>query len=272
MANSSRFLTSQPATEVDYGAAASGNAPSELESTRSALISEMQRSTRLEQLCQELRRRSLKVREDEQRRIARELHDQVGQTLTVLRLAITAGRRAIMQSEVVAARLADAEQACAELERGLAEVRERLRPAALDELGLYAAVEQLVAKWMHQHEVEAELLSSALPQSLPEEVETTSYRLVQEALTNIARHAHAHHVTIVLQGTPTHLVVSVEDDGVGFDVGIAHPGHFGLIGMRERLALCEGTLEISSERGAGTHIVARLPLLPDQPEPVSRER
>lgn len=260
MSNASRPLTTESGFHHVQRDISPAGERDELEHTRTALVSEMQRATRLEQLCQELRRRSLRAREEEQRRLARELHDQVGQTLTALKLAISASRRAVLQTDVVAARLTDAEHACFELERGLAEVRERLRPAALDDLGLRAAIEQLAHTWQRQHGIEVDLVTAGLSESLTPDVETTLYRVVQESLTNIARHASAKHVSVVLQCTALHAIVSIEDDGVGFDVNVPHPGHCGLVGMRERLALCHGTLDVWSEPGRGASIVARLPL------------
>jgi signal transduction histidine kinase len=94
----------------------------------------------------------------------------------------------------------------------------------------------------------------------PEEVETALFRLVQEALTNVSRHAKATQVNVIVQCTAQHAVVSVEDDGIGFDPETVPEGHFGLIGMRERLSLCSGTLEIESAPGSGSTILARVPL------------
>ncbi|MFZ5896283.1 MAG: sensor histidine kinase [Myxococcota bacterium] len=233
---------------------------SALAQARAALVTETERRVHAEELCRALRKRSLEAREDEQRRIARDLHDQVGQALTALKLAIAGGRRAVMKTEVAAARLSEAERACAELERGLAEVAERLRPAALDRLGLSAAVEQLVSNWALRTGVKIELEIHGLGERLPEEIETVVYRIVQEALTNIARHAQATHVSVVLQRTAEHAIVSVEDNGVGFSPNQIAAGHFGLIGMRERIALCRGTLEIVSSPGEGVSILSRIPL------------
>jgi len=233
----------------------------ELEWARAELAEEIERRTRAEQLCGELGRRSLQAREDEQRRIARDLHDQVGQTLTALKLAITASRQAIVQTDVALARINDAEQACAELERGLAEVAERLRPSALDALGLRAALEQHLATWTERTRIEVGFECPGLSHKrLPEEVETALYRLVQEALTNVARHAEATQVDVVVQLTDEYALISVEDDGVGFEPDAIPEGSFGLVGMHERVTLCGGSLEIQSSPGRGTAILSRVPL------------
>jgi len=238
-------------------------APTDLEAARAALAREIELRAKAEQRCTELSKASLQAREDEQRRIARDLHDQVGQTLTALKIAVTAGKKAVQQTEVAIARLGEAERACAELEQGLAEIAARLRPTALDNLGLRAAIEQHLSVWSERTGIEVEFETWELEhERFSEGVETALFRLVQEALTNIARHARATKVCVIVQCTSGHAVVSVEDDGVGFDPDDIPEGHFGIVGMRERLSLCQGTLEIESSRGVGSTVLARVPLEP----------
>jgi signal transduction histidine kinase len=236
----------------------------QLEQMQLELAAEVARRTAAEQLCERMTRLSLRAREDEQRRIARDLHDHVGQALTVLKMAIAAGKRAIAQTETAIARLGDAESACSELEQGLAEVAERLRPTVLDALGLRAAIEQHVAAWSERVGIVADLEMWGLEDCrFSEDVETALFRLVQEALTNVSRHAKASQVHVVVQCTAQHAVLSIEDDGVGFDPEIVPVGHFGLVGMRERVSLCRGTLEIESFPGLGSTILARIPRNPE---------
>jgi signal transduction histidine kinase len=201
----------------------------------------------------DLTRRLATAQEDERRRVARDLHDTVGQTLTGLSLAAAAGR-----VEQVKA-LADA------LGRELHEVAVRLRPTVLDDVGLAAAARVLAEAWGRQTGVAVQFQAIGLAAGrLPPEVETALYRAVQEALTNAAKHAGARNVSVVLGRRNGEAVAVVEDDGAGFDPGAARPpgkrGGLGLPGMRERVALLGGEVEVESEPGRGTTVIARIPL------------
>ncbi|HTU78438.1 MAG TPA: GAF domain-containing sensor histidine kinase [Solirubrobacteraceae bacterium] len=208
-------------------------------------------------------RSSMAAADAERRRWARELHDETLQGLGGLRVLLAAARRG--------EDLAHAQEAMGEavehIEREIANLRSiitELRPAALDELGLRTAIEALLDRHREQSglEIDAEL---ALPGSpgeelgLGEELETTVYRLVQEALTNVAKHARAKRVRVALGEAAGAILIEVQDDGAGFDPGVSSEG-FGLAGMRERVGLAGGALSIESGEH-GTLLSASVPVL-----------
>jgi signal transduction histidine kinase len=155
-----------------------------------------------------------------------------------------------------------------ELARDLHRIAVELRPTALDDLGLLPALASHVARWSEMSGIPFEFDSFGMDGEarLPDLVETTVYRVVQEALTNTARHgtepqSRSTRVVVVLQRIDQRLLVTVEDNGPGFDVTVAkYSGRLGLKGMQERAVLCGGTLEIESEPGAGTTVYLRIPL------------
>jgi PAS domain S-box-containing protein len=205
------------------------------------------------------------AQEEEQRRIARELHDETGQLLT----SLLVGLRSVQDAGTLQA----AQEGAAELRRiatrTLDEVRRLawgLRPSALDELGLVPALEHYATEYGQSQGITVHVQARGLDRTrLPAPVEITLYRIVQEALTNTAKHAKAESVSIVIQRHPSWVQVIVADDGCGFDVNAAlrAPGnwtHLGLHGMRERAALLDGSVTIESAPGEGTTIYARIPL------------
>ncbi len=208
-------------------------------------------------------RSSLAAADAERRRWARELHDETLQGLGALRVLLSSARRG---GDLEQARTAMSE-AVEHIEREIANLRSiitELRPAALDELGLRTAIEALLERHREQSGfgIDAELALAGAPMQqgrLSEDLETTVYRLVQEALTNVARHARAERVRVVLAETEGELLIEVQDDGAGFDPNLSSDG-FGLAGMRERVALAGGTLSIDSGE-QGTLVRARLPTL-----------
>ncbi len=232
----------------------------ELAAARDALEAEMGRR-------QELARRLTTAQEDERRRVSRDLHDSVGQLVTGLSLAAKAARAADSLPEA-AARLDDVLRLAEAVGRELHGLAVRLRPTALDDLGLEAALEQLVKEWARRTGVEADLQVTGLGRvRLPAEVETALYRVVQEALTNVAKHAKAWAVAVTVGVTEGVATAVVEDDGDGFDPERAGAGRLGVVGMRERLALVGGTLEVESRPGFGATVYARVPLPGEPPRP-----
>jgi signal transduction histidine kinase len=204
-------------------------------------------------------RRVVEAQELERRRLARELHDETGQALT----SILLGLKAIRGSDSDE----DAERAEGTLRelvvQALQDVRSlavELRPSALDDFGLTAALERLASTFEERSQVVASLESSLGDERLPSEVETVLYRLVQEALTNVVKHAGASRVLIVLTRDGDGIGARIEDDGRGFAERDVREGALGLVGMRERLALVRGTLEIDSTPAGGTALVAYVPL------------
>jgi signal transduction histidine kinase len=206
-------------------------------------------------------RSSLAAADAERRRWARELHDETLQSLGGLRVLISS---ALRRDELPVAKEA-MRTAVAQIEQEIDNLRAiitELRPATLDELGLRSAIEGLLDRHREQSgfQLDGELAlpdPSAGEERLAEDLETTVYRLVQEALTNVAKHAHANRVRVAVSETDGLLRIEVQDDGVGFDPETASHG-FGLAGMQERVSLAGGTLSVDSgERG--TVLSARLP-------------
>jgi PAS domain S-box-containing protein len=205
------------------------------------------------------------AQEEEQRRLARELHDDTGQSLT----SLLVGLRALEDAAGDPALREQAAHLRRVTLRTLDEVRRLargLRPGALDELGLAAALEHLGAETAQAHGIRVDVGTAALAgRRLPRTVEVALYRIVQEALTNAVKHGAARTVTVVARRPPGAVQAIVADDGCGFDAGAAlrAPGawtHLGLHGMRERAALLGGAVTIESTPGEGTTVYARLPL------------
>jgi len=199
------------------------------------------RSTQLEQLTRLL----LRAQEDERRRIARELHDEAGQVLTAVKIELDLdGRKEA--SEMVG--------------RALAQVRDLsnlLRPSVLDDLGLLPALRALVEDFSRRTHIDVALDTSAAPRAVTREQEVVIYRVVQEALTNVARHAGARQVRVGLAAEEERLRLTVEDDGRGL-AGEPTP-HLGLLGMRERLTEIGGSLAVVASPSEGFRLEALIP-------------
>jgi PAS domain S-box-containing protein len=209
----------------------------------------------------ELLARLVFAQEDERRRIAREMHDQFGEHLTALGLGIAALKAACGEQPDLRSRVDGLESVAQRLDREVEHLVWALRPTALDDLGLRAALANYVQDWSARSGVAAELHTvGLLDRRLMSEVETTLYRIAQEALTNVAKHAHANKVDIILERRDDTVFLIVEDDGVGFDpaeTGSAGRG-FGLLGMQERATLVGASLQIESAVGKGTTIFVRV--------------
>lgn len=237
----------------------------ELSKASAAVVREIEARWRAEAESAELSQLLARAREDEQRRLARDLHDQTGPGLTALSLAVAQLKRSCDPAATpeLLASLASLERAVEQVGHSVREVVTRLRPAALDEFGLELAIEQLLQQWSASSDVEYELRWATPARRLPTDAETTLYRIVQEALTNVARHARATRVRVELQLGEWLGLVVIEDDGIGFDPACTPKGRLGLTGMRERLAPAQGSLEIDSGAERGTRITVRLPLRPN---------
>jgi signal transduction histidine kinase len=204
----------------------------------------------------------LRAEEAERRRIARELHDETGQVLTAIRLELGLLARQVEGNMPAREAL---ERALSLTGRALETIRATvrgLRPAVLDDLGLVPAVESLAEEFSGRTGIAVDC--DAQPDGdLPPEVEVALYRIFQEALTNVARHAEAKHVRASLQRDEREIVLVVEDDGRGFDpskVAKAGDARAGLAGMRERLLGLGGRLDVKSAPGQGVRLEARMPL------------
>jgi signal transduction histidine kinase len=204
-------------------------------------------------------RRIVSGQELERRRLARELHDETGQALT----SILLGLRSVEEADGPEA-MKTAAANLRELVVGtLQDVRRlavQLRPKALDDFGLVAAVEHLVQTFSEATAIRVDLEAQLGEERIPPEVETTLYRIVQEALTNIVKHAEASRVSILLIRTDVSATVVIEDDGQGFDPAELREDGMGIIGMRERVELHEGRLTLESTPGSGATLVVEVPL------------
>ncbi|HYB96064.1 MAG TPA: ATP-binding protein [Vicinamibacterales bacterium] len=209
-----------------------------------------------------LLQRIVGVQEEERRRLARNLHDHLGQQLTALRFAISSLKEDIRSRKASDDKLAQIEGIAAQIDRDVDALAWDLRPAALDKVGLNAALASLVSEWAAIHGIAAEFHSlSPDAMRLATDIESHLYRIVQEALNNVGKHARAHEVSVMLERRGTDVIVIVEDDGAGFDVGQANRAGqgMGLASMRERAALIDGEVQIESKRGQGTTLFVRVP-------------
>ncbi len=200
--------------------------------------------------------------EEERRTIARELHDELGQSITAIRsFGLIIQQQAAPGNERVAEAARLVVQTAGHMYEAVHEMIPRLRPFALDSFGLGDAAGDLVAAWRtRQTGVALQLqVEEPLPQ-LDAVQSICAYRILQEALTNAIRHAAARQITVSVNSAPDELIVRVIDDGCGLPPGWEQSGHYGVRGMRERAAASGGTLQLISEPGKGTQVVARLPL------------
>jgi PAS domain S-box-containing protein len=215
----------------------------------------------------ELLTRLVFAQEDERRRIARDMHDQFGEQLTALSLQIGRLKAACASDGDIRGEIDALDAIARRLDDDVDELIWQLRPTALDDLGLRAALTNYMQAWSDRTHIPARLHESGLlHERLPTEVETTLYRIAQEALNNVAKHAAAKHVEIILERRPDAVLLIVEDDGRGFDAGGVNGGGFGLVSMRERAALVGANLDIESTPGQGTTVLVRIS------DPLSRKR
>ena len=240
----------------------------ELHAKEQARLAELQRENAV-RLAAENRARALferlvDVQEHERRRIALNLHDQLGQQLTALKLTLGALREEKLSAAERRTRFAMVDSIVAQLDRDVDFLAWELRPAALDAHGLEAALEQFVRQWSSARGIPAELHGRGSDAArLPADVETQLYRVSQEALNNVAKHAEATHVSVLLERRADEVRLIVEDDGAGFDPDSGPVRHgMGLAGMRERVTAVGGSVEVESAPGEGTTVFVRIPLPP----------
>jgi signal transduction histidine kinase len=209
----------------------------------------------------------MEVQESERRNIALELHDEIGQLLTALKLTLEMGARVPVGE--VGASLNQAQALVNDLMARVRKLSLDLRPAMLDDLGLLPALLWHLEHYTAQTQVRVNFKHSGLEKRrFAPDVETAAYRVVQEALTNIARHAQVEEATVRLSTHQHTLLIEVEDRGNGFDVEsvLAASGTSGLAGMRERAVLMGGRLTVDSRPGIGTRLTAELSIA-DSPAP-----
>lgn len=205
----------------------------------------------------------INAQEDERKRIARELHDETSHSLTAMLIELQELRRGSLTADQEGHAVALKSL----IDQALKDINQlawNLRPSVLDKFGLQVSLERYVEEIEAHHSFSVDLVVQGDAASLPPDVEITIYRLVQEAVTNVVKYAHARELGIMLVVNAAFVSVVVEDDGVGFDVGAVtrlRPGeHLGLLGMDERVSILGGTLDIESSVGGGTTIIAKVPL------------
>ncbi|GAB4471265.1 MAG: HAMP domain-containing protein [Anaerolineales bacterium] len=240
----------------------------ELATAFNQMVGELAKAEEIRREREFLRRQLLEkvivTQEDERKRIARELHDSTSQTLTslIMGLKVMEGGCADTQTQLQAREL---RQIAVQTLEEVHDLAMQLRPRLLDDLGLRAALERLVKEWQTRYHIAIDLMYHVSQERLPDVVETALYRIIQEALTNVARHAQAHNVSVLIEQRGEELVAVIEDDGIGFDIskiglGDTAQAHLGLAGMQERAALLGGTITFESEIGHGTSIYIQLPI------------
>jgi signal transduction histidine kinase len=209
-------------------------------------------------------RRLVEVQEAERRHIARELHDEVGQLLTGLTLLLEIGPR--LHVDALTATVSEAHKLAQDLLGRVRNLSLDLRPPALDDLGLLHALLWHFDRYRAMTGVKVAFQQRGLDgRRFTAEIETAAYRIVQEALTNVARHSLVHEAAVQLTVNGAALFLEIADDGCGFDPDAAFDARSssGLLGMRERARLLNGRLTVHSERGAGTRVIADLPVAHD---------
>ncbi|MDQ3875226.1 MAG: GAF domain-containing sensor histidine kinase [Actinomycetota bacterium] len=212
-----------------------------------------------ERVSRDALRRIVQAQELERHRLARELHDETGQALT----SILLGLKTIEEARDREAMREATQEVRERVVTTLQDVRRlavELRPKVLDDFGLVSALERLTETFQEQTGLSVDLEAGTAGERLPGEIETALYRIVQEALTNVVKHARATRVSVLLTRRDGSIAVVVEDDGLGFEPADAGDGGFGLVGIRERIELLGGRLGLESSRGTGTTLVAEVPL------------
>jgi signal transduction histidine kinase len=217
-------------------------------------------SERLRQLAQQV----VTAQEEERRRLSRELHDESGQALTALKIGLDLIRLDLPEeATALQERIGEAVTLSETTMDQIRMLAQDLRPPALDAVGLYPTLEGFCQEFGERTQLNVRFSGAEVP-PLSDAVNISLYRVLQEALTNAAKHASADQVEVTLDYDEGTVYISVEDDGVGFDVQNAtadpdRPGGIGLLGMQERLDLLGGELIIDSRPGRGTRIVAQIP-------------
>lgn len=232
----------------------------ELSSANESLLREIAERHKVEQERLRLLTRLVLAQEDERRRIARELHDQLGQQLTALRLTLETLKVHAVDGTDLRVQVETLEELARQLDQDVAFRVWELRPTGLEDLGLRVALTNYVRRWSKHVGIRARLhTAGSIDERFEPQLETMMYRLAQEALNNVVKHARADAVDVVLERSSEYVSLIVEDNGVGFDPASAEAvsAGLGLIGMRERAALVGADLQIESTPGRGTTVIVR---------------
>lgn len=212
-----------------------------------------------------LRLQLVQAEEQERSHLARELHDEVGQHLTALGLGLQALSDVATPGSEVDLRAEQLRGLVGALSQELHALAVRLRPKALDDFGLQVALAAYVDAWTQRSGIAVELHAAAQPERLSPDVETAVYRIVQEALTNVAKHSRATRASVVVERRNGQVVAIIEDNGRGFDTRVESeqraPAGLGLLGIQERASLLGGTAQVESTIGSGTTVFVRVPVI-----------
>ena len=225
---------------------------------RTQLLQDLSKAHRRLQV---LSRRLVETQETERRAIAGELHDEVGQVLTGLKLMLEIGEN--LPSETVPDIFNRAQELVNELMEKVSALSLELRPPMLDELGMMPALLWQIRRFTLRTNIDIDIQHSGIiDKRLAPEIETAAYRIIQEALTNIARHAYVDKALLILDMQQNKLIIKIEDNGKGFDINTAmdRADSYGLIGMQERAEMVGGQLAVQSSQGKGTTISAVIPI------------
>ena len=221
---------------------------------------------------QQLSARLVAAQEEERRSIARELHDEVGQVLSAIKVDLSMAQRALEQQGVDGRALDEPQQMADTALRTVRDLSQLLRPSVLDDLGLAPAVEALLRGMARRQQVQATLQQDGPVPRLDPATEVAAFRIIQEALTNVARHADARRCTVRLSSDGRSLTLGIDDDGRGFDPTAIGRAGVGLIGLRERVAERGGTLQLITAPGQGTRLTVRLPVADADGTPAAIEQ
>ena len=234
--------------------------------SRTAKLAESNEQLRREMDEREaLRRKLLHAQEEERRRIARELHDQMGQNLT----ALNVGLKSLLDRQSrsgLGSRVQRLQELATQTARDLHRVAVELRPAALDDLGLVKAIRALIETWSTRYRIDVDFEAGQYKAAgISSEIETILYRIIQEALNNVAKHSGATRVALVLRRTAEHVQAIIEDDGRGFDARVTSQsgngsGRLGLLGIQERLGIVGGNFKVESAPERGATLFVRIPI------------
>jgi len=228
----------------------------------SRLRQQLHRDARISRELHDTANKLLGAQEEERRTIARELHDEVGQMLTAVKFELAVAQRSIEASGASPEPLVEAQAIADGALQAVRNLTQLLHPAALDDLGLAAAIDTSLRGLARRHDIRAELHQVGMTDRLPREVEVAAYRIVQEAITNVAKHARARECHVHLTHLPDRLLVEVDDDGIGFsgDIDTVSAGRgLGLVSVRERASRLGGTFNILTAPGHGTRLIVSLP-------------
>jgi signal transduction histidine kinase len=216
----------------------------------------------LNRQLQRLTRSAVTAQEEERRRISLELHDDTAQLLSSLlvRLKLLQG---VQNLQDLGTRCTELMNLASEATESIRRMATQLRPVALDDLGLVAAIQWYIERFTKREGLQIQLKASGCADRIDPETELVVYRIVQESLRNVAKHAQASTVVISLERVDNKLKVTIKDDGIGFDpmaVRRSDTAGMGILGMSERAALVGGTVNIRSQQGSGTTVRVEIPL------------